>query len=102
MNNVPQSQIEEFGNVGYGSGYGSGYNSESFMVPGGTPFLTNSGPFPNMFGNVYERFGNNNSNGTNLNTEVLLQVILFILIALFVIQLVEMLYMRCTTGGEAI
>lgn len=90
MNNVPESQREEFGNV----------------IPGGTPFLTNSGPFPNMFANVYERFGNTSGggggggmNGVNLSTEVLLQVILFILIALFIIQLVECLYVRCTSGG---
>ena len=72
--------------------------------------MTNSGPFPNMFANVYERFGNTSGggggggggggmNGVNLSTEVLLQVILFILIALFIIQLVECLYVRCTSGG---
>jgi hypothetical protein len=88
MNNVPESQREEFANV----------------IPGGTPFLTNSGPFPNMFANVYENFGNaggsETGGGLNVNTEVLLQVILFILIALFIIQLVECLYARCTSGGS--
>jgi len=40
------------------------------------------------FGNVFENFGKSN------NTEALLQIILFILIALFIVQLVECLYMR--------
>ncbi len=47
------------------------------------------------FGNVFENFGKGNRNG-NMSTETLLQVILFILIALFIIQLIECLYMRCT------
>jgi len=46
------------------------------------------------FGNIFEGFGSKNS---GLNTETLLQIILFILIALFVIQLVECLYMRATS-----
>lgn len=43
------------------------------------------------FGNVFENFGNKKN-----STETLLQVILFILIALFIIQLIECLYMRAT------
>ena len=46
------------------------------------------------FGNVFENFGKGNGNG--MSTETLLQIILFILIALFIIQLVECLYMRAT------
>jgi hypothetical protein len=46
------------------------------------------------FGNIFENFGTKSS---KLDTETLLQVILFILVALFVIQLVECLYMRATT-----
>jgi hypothetical protein len=45
------------------------------------------------FGNIYENFG---SGKIDLRTETLLQVILFILVALFIIQLIECLYMRCT------
>ncbi len=48
------------------------------------------------FGNVFENFGKGSGNGNNMSTETLLQVILFILIALFIIQLIECLYMRCT------
>jgi len=77
MNNVPSSHIEEFGNVNM---YGG-----------------------NMYGggNMYEHFGQGQGKGSgnmsgNMSTETLLQVILFILIALFIIQLVECLYMRCT------
>jgi hypothetical protein len=51
------------------------------------------------FGNIFENFGQPKGitmpNGA-INTETLLQIILFILITLFVIQLVECLYMRCT------
>ncbi len=49
-----------------------------------------------------EDFGNGGhgmfeiNNGANMSTEMLLQVILFILIALFIIQLIECLYARCT------
>jgi hypothetical protein len=64
MNNVPQSHIEEFGNV--------------------------------MNGGIFENFGKPNGNVNGINTETLLQIILFILIALFIIQLIECLYMRCT------
>ncbi len=49
-----------------------------------------------MNGGIFENFGNSKGNGNGMNTETLLQVILFILIALFIIQLIECLYMRCT------
>ena len=45
------------------------------------------------FGNVWENFDKGKN---NMTTQTLLQVILFILIALFVIQLVECLYVRYT------
>lgn len=69
MNNVPQDHI-------------SGINGrEDFGNMGG-------------MGGVFEHFGQGKTN--NLSTETLLQIILFILIALFIIQLVECLYVRCT------
>jgi hypothetical protein len=45
------------------------------------------------FGNIFEQ----GLKGGNMSTEILLQIILFILVALFIIQLIECLYMRCTS-----
>jgi hypothetical protein len=65
--NVPQSHMSQYGREDFG----------------------NSG--------IFENFGKGNGNGNGMNTETLLQIILFILVALFIIQLVECLYTRCTT-----
>jgi len=45
------------------------------------------------FGNIFENFGKGGG-GNGLSTANLLQIILFILIALFIIQLIECLYAR--------
>ena len=53
----------------------------------------------NVFANGYEHFTNGIEyfgNKPNFSTEILLQVILFILVALFVIQLVECMYAKCS------
>lgn len=47
------------------------------------------------FANIYENF-NSGIKYNNSNTEALLQIILFILIALFIIQLIECLYAKYT------
>ena len=65
--NQPASQREDFGN---GLGFGNG------------------------FGNMFEGFGN--AVGSNKTSpENLLQILLLILIALFIIQLVELVYSKC-------
>jgi hypothetical protein len=57
--------------------------------------------FANLFGGTFEHFGQGSNNGDgggmNMSTETLLQIILFILIALFIIQFFECLYIRVTS-----